>query len=128
MSTLLSRFLNYIYKGEVERPARLIESFEIEVDRKVGADENFVRETSDTNQQPVSTHSKEIVVSKVILNINRVLTFICLSSFLTMAVFSIKYPTQPIPDILQNSFFVTLGWFGSAFTNFFQVDRNGAVG
>ena len=122
MSTFLSRFLDYIYKGEVERPVRLVESFEVEVDRSSAG------ETSSRRQQSASTRSKEIVVGQVIININRVLTFICLGSFLTMAIFSIKYPAQPIPDILQNSFFVTLGWFGSAFTNFFQVDRNGNVG
>ena len=38
-----------------------------------------------------------------------------------------KKPEDPknllCPNIIQNAFFTTLGWFGSAFANFFQIDR-----
>lgn len=114
MSTFLSRFLNYMYKGELENSIRTVESFEVEVKRT-------------SKKKPVKTgktaSSKEAVLGKIVVSINRVLTFVCLASFVAMVMFSFVYPNEPVPDTMQNSFFMTLGWFGSAFANYFQIDQ-----
>ncbi|MGK7899637.1 MAG: hypothetical protein AB4372_39990, partial [Xenococcus sp. (in: cyanobacteria)] len=128
----LSRFFNYIYKGEIEVPVRTIEVLEAEIETAVRtievleAEIETVREGQqiEANQQLTSsTSSRKKIVSDLVLRINKVLTFVCIGSFILMAIYVFVYPDKPIPDIFQNAFFSTLGWFGSAFANFFQVDK-----
>ena len=122
----LSRFFNYIYKGEIELPVRTVEIFEAEIEP--------IREGKQikTNQQltqPIQPSLKrEKVVSQVILSVNKLLTFVCVGSFIVMIIYAFIYPDKPIPDIIQNAFFTTLGWFGSAFANFFQIDKEVSTG
>ena len=115
----LSRFFDYIYKGEINVPQRTVEIFEVEVE------DTQIEQSHPKNKQPLpqSNSSKEQVVSQVILNVNKILTFVCIGSFIVMIIYAFVYPDKPIPDIIQNAFFTTLGWFGSAFANFFQIDR-----
>ena len=117
----LSRFFNYIYKGEIELPVRIIEAFEAEIE-PIREGEQI--EANQQLTQPIQPSIKrEKVVSQVILSVNQLLTFVCIGSFIVMIVYSFVYPDKPIPDIIQNAFFTTLGWFGSAFANFFQIDK-----
>ena len=60
--------------------------------------------------------------SELIININKILTIILILSFLTIVFYPFIYPEKPIPDIAQNAFFLTLGWFGSALALFLRFD------
>ena len=117
----VSRFFNFIYKGQVERNLRTIEAYQSEIERHQEGE--TIEDSSQSAQQKTKPVLKEKVVSQIILNINKILTFVCIGSFIVMIVYAFVYPDKPIPDIIQNAFFTTLGWFGSAFASFFQIDK-----
>lgn len=115
-----SRFLNYIYKGEIQLPPTpIIEVNMIEIEPIPEGEEIEMNKQS---QQPKQPSLK--VVDQIILNINKLLTAVCLVSFIAMIIYVFIYPDKSIPDVLQNAFFTTLGWLGSAFANFFHIDKN----
>ncbi|MDJ0717310.1 MAG: hypothetical protein QNJ54_24350 [Prochloraceae cyanobacterium] len=111
----LSRFFNYIYKGEIESPVRTIEALQAEIKRIEEGDK--IKANQELKLTIQESFKREQVISQVILNVNKLLTFICIGSFIVMVVYPFVYPDKPIPDIIQNTFFTTLGWFGSAFAN-----------
>ncbi|MGB5770840.1 MAG: hypothetical protein WBM32_13385 [Crocosphaera sp.] len=61
---------------------------------------------------------------RIITQINRLLMIVCISSFIFIFIYSFIYPDKPIPDLMQNAFFTTLGWFGGILGAFFQVEQN----
>lgn len=44
--------------------------------------------------------------------IDTVLMIVCITSFISIFIYSLIYPDKPIPDLIQNTFFTILGWFG----------------
>ena len=75
--------------------------------------------TSNENEDINSHLLKER--SKIILLINRVIAFICVASFIVIIVISLSFDNKPIPEILQNSFSITLGYYGSALMSYLEV-------
>jgi hypothetical protein len=67
--------------------------------------------------------SKDQVRNQLIITINRVLVVVCSASFVTIIIYSLFYPDRMVPDVIQNAFFTTLGWFGGALGTFFQTDQ-----
>ncbi|MCG8368811.1 MAG: hypothetical protein MJA27_36440 [Pseudanabaenales cyanobacterium] len=108
----LSRFFKYILVGQINpSDSSLI----------VPVEEVVVDPDAESNQQHTS---REQVRNKLILMINRVLVVVCCVSFFVIIVYSFIYPDKSVPDIIQNSFFTTLGWFGGALGTFFQVEKS----
>lgn len=56
--------------------------------------------------------------SKIVVSINIILGIICLSSFFFIIFYLLVHTDKDIPEIIQNTFFTTLGYFGSAFISF----------
>ncbi|OUL17877.1 hypothetical protein [Nostoc sp. 106C] len=72
----------------------------------------------------IRVSSQEQIRSKLIVTINRLLVVVCSVSFFVIIVYPFIYPNKSVPDIIQNAFFTTLGWFGGALGTFFQIERN----
>ena len=83
-------------------------------------DINEVNIEPPNNQEPSEKETK----LRIITQINRLLMIVCIASFIFIFIYSFIYPDKPIPDLMQNAFFTTLGWFGGILGAFFQVDQN----
>jgi hypothetical protein len=57
---------------------------------------------------------------QLIININRLVSFVFIISFIYIVIVSFFKPMQKIPDIIQNTFSLTLGYFGSALITFLE--------
>lgn len=57
---------------------------------------------------------------QMIIIINAILSIVCISSFVYIIVFTILYRDCKIPDIIQNTFSLTLGYFASALLTFIE--------
>lgn len=70
----------------------------------------------------VQTSDRQVKL-RLIVYINWLLMGICTLSFFSMLIFIFTYPDKAIPDLIQNAFFTTLGWFGGVLATFFKVDQ-----
>ncbi len=105
-----------MFLGIKEVPQRVIDINSVERDSV----ERDILSPKNSNKNS----SKEQARIKLINKINWLLMVICGIAFLVIIIYSIVYPDKSIPDIIQNAFFTTLGWFGGALGTFFQIDQN----
>ena len=70
---------------------------------------------STRNEYDVKAYTR----SRMIIIVNWVLVMLCLISFFLM-IYLIVILEKDIPHIIQNTFSLTLGYFGSAFINFLE--------
>lgn len=81
-------------------------------------------ENQSEKQPPFKEASKEQVRNRLIVRINWLLMFVCILSFAFIIIHPFVQHDKPVPDIIQNAFFTTLGWFGGVLGAFFQVEQN----
>jgi hypothetical protein len=110
MSNFLARFYKYMFLGIQEVPERITDINSIEIQRE--------------STEATTTISNEQARIQLINKINWLLMVVCGISFLVIIIYVIFYPGKSIPDIIQNTFSITLGWFGGALGTFFQIDQN----
>jgi hypothetical protein len=114
----LNRFFRYILTGQrrYSRPRDIIPIEEF----------NLIEASSKTSVKDSQDHvpSREQIRGQLILSINKLLLLICAISFVAVIVYPFIYPDKAVPDIIQNAFFTTLGWFGGALGTFFQTEKN----
>jgi hypothetical protein len=108
--SFLSRFLSYTFQGRLQRPHSSVEDNQ-------DLEEILIEEVD------IEPESQQ-VRNKLIITINWVLVIVCIISFSFLIAYLLLYPDKPVPDIIQNAFFTTLGWFGGALSSFFQIDKN----
>ena len=61
--------------------------------------------------------------SSVIIQINRLLGAICILSFVAIILYPIINSTLKIPDVIPNTFSMTLGYFGSALLTYLERSK-----
>jgi hypothetical protein len=89
--------------------------------RTVPIEEANIEESRSPESQMLS---KDQVQAQLILTINRVLVGVFCVSFVVIIIYPFVYPDKSVPDIIQNVFCTTLGWFGNALGTFFQVAKS----
>jgi hypothetical protein len=102
-------FFKYTFLGKIvlEKPDAIIETIEAEPpDRVLRTRDEYL------NLEETRTRSK------IVISINIILGIICLSSFFFIIFYLLVNTDKAIPEIIQNTFFTTLGYFGSAFISF----------
>jgi hypothetical protein len=109
MIRFLTRFLKYTFLGKIDSSKRIIEINEV----------NPLPERQ-PEQKPTS---KEQIRNQLIVRINWVLMGVCIVSFVVIIIYALLLPGQAVPDIIQNAFFTTLGWFGGALGTFFEREQ-----
>ncbi len=57
---------------------------------------------------------------RMVLGMNWIVSAVCISSFVGVMVFAFLYPAEDVPDVIQNAFSVTLGYFVSAVVSFLE--------
>ncbi len=62
--------------------------------------------------------------NKLIITINRLSMVLCISSFVVILIYSLIYPDRSIPSIIENTCFITLGWFGGILAAFFEIEQD----
>lgn len=110
-----SKYIKFIWLGKANFNRNNFDVDETDV-INVGA-VNIVEEN---NKEPSERKTK----LRIITQINRLLMIVCITSFIIICFYSLFYPDKAIPDLMQNAFFTTLGWFGGILGAFFQVDQN----
>ena len=86
------------------------------VDEKNRANENCQQQDKKSEQY----HQK----NKLIITINRLSMVLCISSFVVILIYSLIYPDRSIPSIIENTCFITLGWFGGILAAFFEIEQD----
>ncbi len=115
ITKFLSRYLRFIWSGKTNFSNRTVD-----VDEANIVDIGEVNIQPPNNQEPSEKETK----LRIITQINRLLITVCITSFIFIFIYSFIYPDKPIPDLMQNAFFTTLGWFGGLLGALFQVEQN----
>ena len=110
-----SKYIRFIWSGKTD--------FD---EKKVDIDATEIIDTDEMNivEKDNKELSEKETKLRIITQINRLLMIVCIASFIFIFIYSFIYPDKPIPDLMQNAFFTTLGWFGGILGAFFQVDQN----
>ena len=66
---------------------------------------------------------REKTASSLIIQINRVLTFISLVSFVAIIIYPLINPAAKLPDVIPNTFFMTMGYFASALITYLEPKK-----
>ena len=99
-------FFVYTFLGRVRESEPSIEIAEISED--------------DSTSPAVRLNIRDQTRSKLIILINWVLMLVCILSFAVIIIYSLFFRDESIPDIIQSTFSLTLGWFGSALVTFLE--------
>lgn len=122
-SAFLKRFIKFAFSYNLSSSENRSSS-----QRSVDTASVEIRKTR--NIQP-RNHNSDVQASdkqvklRLIIQINWLLMGVCTLSFLSMLAFAFIYPDKEIPDLVQNAFFTTLGWFGGILATFFKVEQSG---
>ena len=108
------KFIKFAFLGKVKSSRRIIDVDEADIRRSPNPRIVDIDEANPEQKSRI----------KLVTRINWLLMVICLSSFIFMFVYLLIYPDKPVPDLIQNAFFTTLGWFGGILGAFFQVNQN----
>lgn len=81
---------------------------------------NKPRKKEEQQKPTRSTQYETKVVSIVILQINRVLLAICILSFAAIITYPLINPKVTLPEVIPNTFALTVGYFGSALVTFLE--------
>jgi hypothetical protein len=113
----LRRFIEFAFSSRTNRPPHGSPLFPST--RNVPIDE------VNPSPPPIRTDPSDREIKlRLIVQINWLLMGVCAISFISMIIYSLVYPNRAIPDLIQNSFFTTLGWFGGVLATFFKVDQS----
>ncbi len=110
-----SKYIKFIWSGKTNFSQK-----KVNVDTTEIIDIAAMNIVEQDNKEPSEKETK----LRIITQINRLLMIVCIASFIFIFIYSFIYPDKPIPDLMQNAFFTTLGWFGGILGAFFQVDQN----
>ncbi|MBA2750475.1 MAG: hypothetical protein H0U45_17540 [Tatlockia sp.] len=110
INQFISRFFKYTFLGKIENSERIVDINSGEIELKPSP--------------KFQSFSQDQVRLQLITRINWFLLIVCGVSFTVIVLYALAYPSKPVPDIIQNAFFTTLGWFGGALGTFFQIDQN----
>jgi hypothetical protein len=93
----------------------------MDYDKVVQIDEiTPIDKTSSKVKKKNESHFEENTISTLLIHINRILSIVCILSFIIIIVYALAKPNERLPDIISNTFSITLGYFGSAFMSFFE--------
>ncbi|MDZ8222546.1 hypothetical protein [Nostoc sp. ChiVER01] len=104
--TKIIDFFKYTFLGEVRESESSIEIAELSEDN--------------SSLSEVGLSFRDYTRSKIIILINWVLMIVCLSCFVVIIIYSLFLRSEKIPDIIQNTFSLSLGWFGSSLVTFLE--------
>lgn len=107
ISKFTSRYWQFTFLGKVRSTSDIIDIDEVNIEQP--------------SERKISTEKR--VKVQIIIQINRLLMGVCILSFLFIIIYPFVYPDKVVPDLIKNSFLLTLGWFGGIFSAFFQVDQ-----
>ncbi len=113
---LVADFLRYTFLGKLNKQAQPTAYEDVEA-----VDEETIE--GDLTGKADTTYrdrSEDLLRKKIIIQINRLVGFICLVSFVFIIVYTFIRPDKQIPDIIQNTFSMTLGYFVSALIAFLE--------
>ena len=108
----LNRFLKFAFLGKIPSTRPIVD-----------IDESFLEPTNQINTN-ADESSQDQIKNQLIIKINWLLMIVCAVSFGFIIIYPLIYPDKAVPDIIQNAFFTTLGWFGGVLGAFFKVEQN----
>jgi len=111
-------FFNYLFIDRSEEDD--LEENVLVIDEIMTGDSDAPKNTSQNVAKPRRRSSKlhERVAAKAILQINKIVAIICVLSFIAIIVFPMIKVT--LPEVISNTFSMTLGYFGSALITFLE--------
>lgn len=117
-SNFVQRFIQFCFSEKIENAENIIDIDEVNI--------VDVNETPPEKQGKIHTPyvSESQTKIQIVTQINRLLMAVCLLSFLFTIIYPFIHPDKPIPDLIPNTFFTTLGWFGGILGAFFKFDQN----
>ncbi|MGR3278549.1 hypothetical protein ACSYAD_25980 [Acaryochloris marina NIES-2412] len=122
----LNNFFIFFFNGKINYGVyRKVEVYTSEKDVSKIDDETRYRLDKSSEFSQINKSKSGITATKIILSVNKLLSIICLLSFIAILIYPFFFPNKTTPDTIQNAFFTTLGWLGSAFVNFFQFNKKG---
>lgn len=126
ITNFLTRFYKYMFLGQIENRESDSSLSVEEIPVEELYPEPVENETKPQSQKQKKRRylSTEQIRNKLIIRINAVLVIVCCASFIVILIYTLFYPEKSVPDIIQNAFFTTLGWFGGALGTFFQVEND----
>jgi hypothetical protein len=115
MLRFFTDFFNFAFLGITSTHGRVIDIDE------ANPEKNLSKRIVDIDEANLE---QQEVKNQLVIRINWVLMAVCILSFTFTLIYPFLYPDKPVPDIIQNAFFTTLGWFGGVLGAFFQVEQN----
>ncbi|MDJ0597456.1 MAG: hypothetical protein QNJ37_01215 [Crocosphaera sp.] len=113
LSHVLDKFIRYEF---------YYESYDwSEQQNKLVDENNRSNENYQQQDQKLEQYNQK---NKLIITIKRLLMVLCVSSFVVILIYILIYPDRSIPSIIENTFFITLGWFGGILAAFFEIEQD----
>jgi hypothetical protein len=109
-------FLRYTFVGKPKK------SFPLDSYEDVEVVDDIPQKVEGTKGEEFrrSKGTADEIRNRIIIQINRLVGFICLASFAFIIVYTFTNPDRKIPDIIQNTFSMTLGYFVSSLITFLE--------
>ncbi len=108
IKSYLFSFYNFLFSYSKCNPLDILQVYEVDVTDS--------RNSKNNNSATINAITKR----KVVVLINITFAIICLITFGIICYYCILLPNHDIPEFLQNTFMLTLGYYGSAFLTFFE--------
>jgi hypothetical protein len=109
----MKEFFSYLF---LRRPSR-----DIDTDTAESVDVvDFSTDPEAHGEGPRQPSEDDLLRNRIIVQINRIIGFICIASFIFILWYAAARSGGEVPDTIKNTFSMTLGYFVSALITFLE--------